>query len=265
MALYGLFALICIQSAIGLSGDLVVSYPKDALIIMVSLFLAWAVGIGCRYGRLISPSNSHHASEGTEPTFVLYGRKPTERDREFIAAHEAGHVLMYGAWHLFPDNLNVVVKEHGDGSNSLGYVSGGDRPHLLMEKEFAEWDMLLSLAGSAGEISYTGHKTLGAASDSERWLAVASLYLKNFSCGVFFSAPASPAEMSHNAQQLDLLRERQMELLQHFFQLNHDVHNRLTKALLEGGSLSGEALSPWLSAVRLPENFPVPYRHTSDL
>lgn len=48
-----------------------------------------------------------------------------------------------------------------------------------------------------------------------------------------------------------------------FFELNHDVHARLTQRLLDDGSLKGVQLHPYFEAVTFPPGFPRPSDITS--
>ncbi|HIA9183985.1 TPA: hypothetical protein ACWSSN_003275 [Escherichia coli] len=252
----GATALLATLSAVGNFGDTAVGNPVISLVILLGVACGHTVASLC---RLAIGHEDEQQFAGSPPCIpvALQQRDATTQDRRFIAAHEAGHALVYAAWSPFPDGLKVRVKKGADGSNSLGFVNDGQQRHLLTEKTFAEWDMLLSLAGSAGERCYTGKVTLGAFNDATRWLATATPYLTCYlTDGVFYPEPASRHEMLSNQHHLAVLKQTHRALLDEFFDRNHEVHTRLTEALLNVETLSGAQLHPYLAAVQLPDNFP---------
>lgn len=193
----------------------------------------------------------------TEKPVAPQGGEITARDRRVISSHEAGHVLVYAAWTPFPDSLEVVVKNSADGSNSLGFVNDGQPRHVLTDKVFAEWEMLLSLAGSAGEQCYTGSVSLGGLSDTMRWQSVARSYLTcHLTEGIYYAEPVSQLELENNQRHLVALKYAQNALLETFFEHNRELHTSLTETLLSGKTLTAAELHPYLGAVRLPDNFP---------
>ncbi|EPB2250953.1 hypothetical protein ACRC59_004406 [Citrobacter youngae] len=52
------------------------------------------------------------------------------------------------------------------------------------------------------------------------------------------------------------LKAEHNALLTEFFTLNHDVHTRLTEALLTGTPFEADDLHPYLADVQLPDAFP---------
>lgn len=253
---YGLVILTGTASLIGNAGDYAFLHPQESLpllaIAVISLFINHVIRPSFRGNTLTTDTNS-------VPQHALSSRRKTSsQDRRFIAAHEAGHALIFAACSPYPDDLTVVVKNAPDASNAVGYVNKAQYEHLIVEKVFAEWHMLLSLAGNAGERASTGRETLGAVSDSSSWRAVAATYLSCLQRGMFYHPPSNKLEIEQNEAQMVRLCEEQKALLTQFFELNHDVHARLTQRLLDDGSLKGVQLHPYFEAVTFPAGFPRP-------
>lgn len=259
---YGLVILTGTASLIGNAGDYALLHPQESLpllaIAVISLFINHVIRPSFQ-GNILTPDTNpvaHHALSSRSKT--------SSQDRRFIAAHEAGHALIFAACSPYPDDLSVVVKESPDAaSNAMGYVNKAQYEHLIVEKVFAEWHMLLSLAGNAGERASTGRETLGAVSDSSSWRAVAATYLSCLQRGMFYHPPSNKLEIEQNEAQLVRLHEEQKALLTRFFELNHDVHAQLTQRLLDDGSLKGGQLHPYFEAVTFPPGFPRPSDITS--
>ncbi len=256
--LYGTVALVSVLAVVGNFGDDMVREPGYLALFIGAVAFCQIVKLSCQMASSQPDAQRlYDVRQGIPVT--LQARMATGRDRRFIAAHEAGHALLYAAWSPYPDALRVVVKAGSDGSNSLGYVNDGQQRHLLTDKTFAEWDMLMSLAGSAGERCYTGEMSLGAINDNQRWLSVATPYLSCYpQSGIFYTDPASQLEIEVNQRHLSALRTAQNALLDAFFEQNRDVHTRLTEALLAGSTLTGAELHSFFADVQLPDGIPRP-------
>lgn len=255
---YGLVILTVTVSLIGNAGDYALLHPQESLpliaIAVITLFID-----RCIRPAFPAPVLTADANPVPQRAMGYSRRKASSQDRRFIAAHEAGHALIFAACLPYPDDLIVVVKDSPDAaSNAMGYVRKEQHQHLLIEKEVAEWNMLLSLAGAAGERASTGRETLGAISDSCTWQAVATAYLSCLHRGIFYNSPSDKLEIEQNERQLTRLLEEQEAILDRFFELNHDIHARLTQRLLDEGSLKGVQLLPYFEAVHFPPGFPRP-------
>lgn len=254
--LYGFTTLTVLLAAIGTFADSILEKPALLMGILTVYACCLTVAAVCQ----LAIRMDHEQPAGVRynfPMSVDAARPVTEQDRRFIAAHEAGHALLYAAWSPLPDTLRVQVKNRTDGSDALGFVNDGVPRDLLTEKESAEWQMLACLAGTAGERCYTGRVSLGAVNDATRWVTVATAYLScHLSDGVFYPEPASELEIASNQRHLAALRNAQNARLKAFFDVNRGVHARLTETLLEHGSQAGAALLPFLTDVQLPEDFP---------
>lgn len=254
--LYGFTTLTVLRAAVGTFADSLLEKPGLLMVILTVYACCLTLAAVCQFA--IRMGNEQPAVVWYDtPISVEAARPVTEQDRRVIAAHEAGHALLYAAWSPLPDTLRVQVKNRTDGSDSLGFVNSGVPLTQLTEKETAEWQMLVCLAGTAGERCYTGRVSLGAVNDATRWLAVATDYLScHLRDGVFYPEPASELEIDCNQRHLSAIRNTQNARLEAFFDVNRGVHARLTETLLENGSLAGMALLPFLADVQLPEDFP---------
>lgn len=254
--LYGFTTLTVLLATIGTFADSILENPGLLMGILTVYACCLTVAAVCQLA--IRMDNEQPASvRYSYPMSVEAARPVTEQDRRFIAAHEAGHALLYAAWSPLPDTLRVEVKNRTDGSDALGFVNDGVPRDLLTEKESAEWQMLACLAGTAGERCYTGRVSLGAVNDATRWVTVATAYLScHLRDGVFYPEPASELEIDCNQRHLAALRNAQNARLEAFFDVNRGVHARLTETLLEHGSQTGAALLPFLADVQMPEDFP---------
>lgn len=254
--LYGFTTLTVLLATIGTFADSILEKPGLLMGILTVYACCLTVAAVCQLAIWMD----HEQPAGVRYSFPMSvdaARPVTEQDRRFITAHEAGHALLYAAWSPLPDTLRIQVKNRTDGSDALGFVNDGVPRDLLTEKESAEWQMLACLAGTAGERCYTGRVSLGAVNDARRWLAVATAYLSCHLCdGVFYPEPASELEIDCNQRYLAALRNAQNARLEVFFDVNREVHARLTEILLENGSQAGAALLPFLADVQLPEDLP---------
>lgn len=249
---------------IGQSGDALYRWaqtnPNDAWVSAVSLIIVLIIGRFC--SRLTDHSKNVTTWKGTVATMAMASTSkpiPTERDFRYVAAHEAGHVLVYAALGCLPDGVAVSVNDRADHNGALGSVMGLNSPHLLQEKSLAEWQMLVSLAGQIGEQRLMGNSTLGSVDDLARWLNVAKQYLSNHYQGIFYPEPKNNLELKMNEEKLSSLQAKQLAALAQLFDLNAEVFKALSEVLLVKRTLSREELISFLEKVELPEEFPLPF------
>lgn len=258
LAVYG---FVC--WTLGMLGDKMyryaVQHPHDAAVISVAaLIMFFMVRVGVPsfgHGTSVSHAASAFVDDDIEGQPVIL---VTKRDREYVAAHEAAHALVYAALGGLPPGLNVTVLDHVGENGLLGFVSGVRQEHRLLQQQFVEWQLLVFLAGNYGEGVAFGEVTIGSGDDQRRWTRMAVDYLCNHVRGVFYNDPCTDAERKHNAEKLDLLRAEQHELLRVFFARNSMVFTDLRKSLEEKKTILGGELVPYLQRVVLPEGFPLP-------
>ncbi len=149
--------------------------------------------------------------------------------------------------------MKAAVNDRPDHNGVLGFVTGINSQHRLDEKTFAEWYMLVFLAGKMGE------STLGSTNDHARWLNVAKQYLSNHYRGMFYPEPQNEFEQKLNEEKLSALQSEQLSALSQLFDLNTDMFKGLADALLEKRTLARDELISFLTRVELPEGFPLPF------
>jgi hypothetical protein len=182
----------------------------------------------------------------------------SEQDKEYIAAHESGHVLVYAALGSLPHNMEVVLKSECDNEGSLGYVSGIASKHKLSDKVFSEWSMLVLLAGQFGETFAFRKSTLGSTNDFRKWRMLAISYLENHYGGIYYLEPKNKFEHESNEEKLNALHAKQKELLEMLFRASESSFNCLRSALLDKGVLVKDDLLPILGQAVIPAGFPLP-------
>ncbi|OOF50785.1 hypothetical protein BKK52_01150 [Rodentibacter trehalosifermentans] len=208
---------------------------------------------------IFSPKSNE---QGRLPSGVsVIHRKMTPQDIRYVGAHEAGHLLVYGALGQLPPYMKVEVKEHTDSTTSLGYVSAFTSKRVTQSRLFIEWQMLASLAGREGESILLQDNSLGSIYDNHEWFELARLYLKNHFKGIFYIEPLSEFEFNANEAKLNALKEKQTQLLQAFFSLNLSVYKQLTSMLIEKKILYGHEIIPFFQQadITFPQGFPFPF------
>ena len=265
--LIGIFVYSIAVYLIGVYGDsiyrAVVANPEVSIASATASFLAWFTAVALKRRSTWSHGIAFSGSVSARAVGAAILSKPlkiTERDSHYIAAHEAAHALIYSALGALPSGFKIVINDDPDGHSPLGYVSRVQLDHQLSEKEFAEWDMLVLLAGKVGEeMLHDGKATLGSGNDNAHWLYIASSYLSNLYGGVFYNPPQSKIEADQNEEKLLTLRSHQVELLRLFFQMNTDVFKSLTDTLLTKRTLLGDDVEMFFRQVTFPDGFPFPF------
>ncbi len=246
---------------VGHSGDdlykWMLTHPNDAAIGAAALAIVWMIIHFS--GGLSLGSESIARSSGAATTAAGVITKPTARDNRYTAAHEAGHALVYAALGGLPADVKLAVNDHSDERGVLGFVTGINSKHHLDEKSFAEWYMLVFLAGKLGESVMHGESTLGSSNDHVRWLGVARNYLANHYRGMYYAEPQNKFEQEQNEAKLEALQAEQLATLRTLFDTNAEVFKQLADTLLETRTMGRDDLIPFLSRVKLPDSFPLPF------
>lgn len=247
---------------IGAAGDnayrWIAANPNEATVIAISMMICWAI---LRIGSSLAamPIIARDDTVAAAGVGLTLPRKLTARDNRYTAAHEAGHALVYAALGGLPADVRLAVNEHVDENSALGFVTGISSTHYLNEKSFAEWNMLVLLAGKLGENTMYGESTLGSDNDHLRWLGMARNYLANHYCGMYYAEPQNKFEQEQNEAKLEALQVEQLATLRTFFDLNAEVFKQLADTLLEMRTMGWDDLIPFLSRVKLPDGFPLPF------
>jgi hypothetical protein len=247
---------------IGAGGDalykLILANPGGAAIGAVAFVIVWMI-VRFSAGLPVGSESVVRSLGAAAATASVVARKATARDNRYTAAHEAGHALVYAALGGLPVDVKLAVNDFSDGRGVLGFVTGITSQHHLDERSFAEWYMLVFLAGKLGETVMYGESTLSSSNDHLRWLGVARRYLANHYRGIYYDEPQNEFEQKQNEAKLEALQTEQLALLSRLFDLNTEAFNELAASLLEKRTLARHDLIPFLSRVQLPPEFPLPF------
>ena len=226
----------------------IISNPNEAAITGVSFLLVWCIlkfsgdeaGLPRRSG----------AYRGQEQT-------PTARDYGYMAAHEAGHLMMYAAIRELECTPEIrLLDKSNDGV--LGFVRAVEENHLLHEKTYAEWRMLLYLAGDVAEEVMYGESTLGSADDHQEWLKLACPYLECHGGGRYYRVPKNAWQHRQNQEALETLQKSQKERLRMFLRANKNVLEALVAELKAKKRIRGDDVKQYLKRVEIPADYPRP-------
>jgi hypothetical protein len=182
----------------------------------------------------------------------------TTRDRKYIAAHEAGHAIVYAAMPDLPPRIVVTVGPTKNDAEHLGSVAWAAPLHRLSDRPYQELLMLIYLAGNHAEGVAHGQKTVSSDDDHVQWHRLARSYLVNHARGIFYPEPANKFEQDANDARIAELHREHVGMLDDLFKFNEDVHRELAEALVKRGSLRRDELAPFIARVILPWNFPRP-------
>ena len=227
--------------------------PREAVVVVIALVICWIISRLGSAPAAPSPVAFDYPPGGVA-ALAPFRRKATARDSRYIAAHEAGHALVYAALGTLPPNVKLTVHEQPDANGALGFITGIEHPHRLEEKEFVEWFMLVLLAGKLAESRLQGSSTMGSSNDHMRWVAAARGYLANHYRGMFYLEPQNKFEQEANEAKLEALQAEQLAMLSMLFDLNAEVYQKLAETLLERRVLARDELTPILGSPRFQCN-----------
>ncbi|CAB3730943.1 ATP-dependent zinc metalloprotease FtsH [Achromobacter ruhlandii] len=203
-------------------------------------------------------------SQAQGPTYAAAGllgrfsaRNLSGRDRQFAAAHEVGHAILHAALPKLPAAFNVRIFREPNNEGTAGQVVATFSEDLFVQADFAEWYMLMLLAGKAAEAHVMGNTALGSAGDYTRWTELARDYLANHQAGIYYGRPRDMFDHQHNEARLASLQAQQLKTLRDFLRLNSDVVNSLVAQLVDQGSLTADDVRPLFNRVAFPEGFPL--------
>lgn len=184
-------------------------------------------------------------------------RSLSGRDRQFAAAHEVGHAILHAALPSLPAGFYVRIFPKPTKEGSAGQVVATLSEDLFVQADFAEWYMLMLLAGKAAEAHVMGDTSLGSAGDYTRWTELARDYLANHQAGIYYGRPRDMFDHQHNQACLASLQARQLNTIRDFLRLNADVVQLLVAQLAAQGTLTPDDVTPLFKRVVFPEGFPL--------
>jgi hypothetical protein len=210
----------------GFAGDNIYNYylneSENFISISMSFFVVFVV-----FKIFLSPireegnlSSSKHIPDAKMKE-VKEIKEMTEKDKDYISIHEAGHALVFSCLSSLPKDFKMVVNNKT--SDILGYVSFFDGKSVAGERSYTEWLMLVYLAGNFAEEYYYNNSTMGACSDNDKWCYIAKKYLKNGYRGVYYSNPSNVFEHNENQSKIESLKCEQIAILKEFFEKNETL------------------------------------------
>lgn len=249
-------AILCV---IGFAGDFLyqsaIEYPQQSLILAIAVLLTSSLLKHAEPPKIAESSGTMALGVARYATRT----KLSPRTVQNVAAHEAGHIILYAGLGALPPETEVRVLDQSSITGARGYVSAMPSCPDAPERTTAEWQMLVYLAGREAESYLLGAENLGSGEDHASWLSAATRYLACFNRGVFYQPPKSQLEQESNNLKLEALRLEQIEQIRAFFALNESILSQIASTLAEKRCLYREDLIPVLSQVKFPANFPYPF------
>ncbi len=194
---------------------------------------------------------------GKEEGALSYAESPkelSEKDKKYTAVHEVGHALFYAYLKKIPDDFKIVVNNKSKGV--LGYVTFFEGDTIIEEKKYAEWLMLVYLAGNNAEKFIYRDSTLGGVSDYNSWCRIAKKYLKNGNKGVFYPNPENEYEHNENQKKIELLKLEQEKIIENFFKENKDLIIEFSNNLIKKGSMTKKDCAFFFENVNTTKEIP---------
>lgn len=196
--------------------------------------------------------------------FEFYQRMTTNQEKnQFlthatklkIAVHEAGHAMMYSYFKKVPEQLDILLYEQAmnkDGE-SRGLVIG--KVPIKNSKEFKEWQLLLSLAGTRAELIAYGKHSEGSESDIKKWQDMAHSFLTEFD-SKYTNQPTTPAHFEINKRLETALFEKHTKIIDKFLSKNKSVMMKMAKQAMVFHRLESVHIAKHLSSVSYTSGFP---------
>jgi hypothetical protein len=188
------------------------------------------------FGNIFKRESIFRGKESEPLSYAEKPKKLSEKDKKYTAVHEIGHALFYSYLKEIPDDFKIVVNNSSKGV--LGYVTFFEGDTIVEEKKYAEWLMLVYLAGNNAEKFIYGDSTLGGMSDYSSWCRMAKKYLKNGNKGVFYSNPENEYEHNENQKKIELLKLEQEKIIENFFKENKELIIEFSNTLMKKGSMT---------------------------
>jgi hypothetical protein len=189
--------------------------------------------------------NGYEASRGVAVITPRTQRLPADIHR--TAVHEAGHLLLFAARDVLPDDLHVKVLEvvgpHDEFRGLVTHVN--DRPEVLTE-QYLWWSMLMRLAGTEAERVVLGGRGDGAVQDSANWIWDATAFLTNGFGTVFYAQPKGEIQREHNRAALNDLKSECTEVVHDFLSRNAELLAELAQVIAIEFALDRARIEPFL-------------------
>ena len=206
----------------------------------------------------VSYARSMKSADIEKPkTDLLKLKELTGDDIDIIAAHEVGHVFLYGLIDELPDNVTVDICRYNY-EPYHGRVSGVETRNLIKTDAYTYWQLLVLYAGRMAERMLCDRATDGCVEDLYKWNFQAHNYLCSGCKGVYFCLPKSDFEHAHNVTMMNALQEEMDEKLYLLFKANKALLTEMQKALIEKDVLNANELKQYFTRANYSDSLPNP-------
>jgi hypothetical protein len=224
-------------------GFTVAKHDPDTVMAVVVAAILLRVIVAIAPNR--APVNGYEALRGVAVITPRTQRLPADIHR--TAVHEAGHLLLFAARDVLPDDLHVKVLEVlGPLDEFRGQVTHvNDRPEVLTE-QYLWWSMLMRLGGTEAERVVLGDRGDGAVQDSANWIWDATAFLANGFGTVFFAQPDGEVQREQNRAALNDLKSECTEVVHDFLSRNAELLAELAEVIASELALDRARIEPFL-------------------
>lgn len=196
--------------------------------------------------------------------FEFYQRMTTNQEKnQFlthtsklkIAVHEAGHAMIYAYFKKVPEQFEILLYEHAmnrDGE-SRGLVIA--KVPIKNSKDFKEWELLLSLAGTRAELIAYGKHSDGSESDIKRWQDLAHSFLTEYN-SKYTNQPTTPAHFEINKRLETALFEKHTKIIDKYLSKNKTIMMKMAKQAMVFHRLESVHIAKHLANVTYTAGFP---------
>lgn len=176
--------------------------------------------------------------------------KLSVRDRQVMAAHEAGHALM---WATRPEREapSITMSSEGTTRGAYAYVSHERSNHLM---SFAEthFEMLVLVAGSVAEEVLLGESFCGSSGDMRDYIKLAQQSAGNWDVDKrLIIGPSSVSAEQHNQHVIREMMDEHRAAAREFLEANRTVLAELAAELQGRARMDADDLIPYLRRAKL--------------
>jgi hypothetical protein len=197
----------------------------------------------------MAPDRPHvHGYEALRGVAVMtLGTQRLPADIRRTALHEAGHLLLFAARDVLPDDLHVKVFDVlGPLDEFRGRVTHVSVRPVVLTEQYLWWSMLMRLGGTEAERVVLGDRGDGAVQDSSNWIWDATAFLANGFGTVFYAQPDGADQTEHNRAALNELKAKCTEVVHDFLSRNVDLLTELRQVIASELALDRARIEPFL-------------------
>lgn len=171
------------------------------------------------------------------------------KDLEVASYHEAGHAMTLA---LLPSAM--VKKAYvniGNSQNTMTYSPSFDRS--ITPNRLSRWRLLMLLAGPVATNKVYGCSMSGAFADYEEWTDLAANVLTNEMTNGWTPLPKNKFEAIRNEEILSDLKEKQLQALKAFFEINESIHFGVSNYLMDHRYMNADTMAMFFAHIEVPD------------